>query len=174
MRAILLSILLIGCEEKLGGSEWGSEVSPIENTDTISGDLSEGAILDSLDWADDSAVACWPGTEDLNWTGNHVLYSTTQPPNTLLTATVTPDNADVDVNVYILQQGGSAYQVPPDVTSAVTCEAGYNQSTDSNPGEEESAATTATTNGYNILIGVAGPEGVTSGGYSLSLTLEDY
>ena len=174
MRAFLLSATLIGCEEKLGGSEWGSAVSSIENTETITGDLSEGEVLASLDWADDSAVACWPATEDLNWTGNHVLYSTTQPPNTLLTATLTPDNADVDVNVYILQQGSTSYQVPPEVTSAVTCEAGYNQSTDSNPGEEESASTTATTNGYNILIGVAGPEGVTSGGYTLSLTLEDY
>jgi len=172
----LLSVL--ACEEKLNEwsetSDWGSNVTAASFETDMSGDLSEGEILSSLDWAQNSSVACWPGTEHQNFMGTHVFYSIHQPAHSKLTATVTPQDANVDVNVYILQQGGGSYQIPPDVTSVVTCEVGFPQSTDANPGEEDSAYVVAIQNEYNVLIGVAGPEGASSGAYTLRLSLEDY
>ena len=178
MRALIFVAALSGCEENFSKTtsdpNWGNGVSVIEYSGSVAGDLAEGQMLSSLDWADDSSVACWPGTEDLNWSGSHVFYAMDQPSNSKLTATVDPDDAYIDVNVYILQQGTGDHQVPPEVSSVVSCEAGFPQSTDSNPGEEDSAYTIATSNEYNVLIGVAGPEGVTSGGYTLTIQIEDY
>ena len=176
MRYLLL-LTLLGCEdiasEKLGDAVLGNVTSMSVGED-IQGDLSEGEILSDLDWAQNSAVACWPGNEHINFMGHHVFYSVSQEPHTLLTATVTPDSADVDVNVYILQQSEGNSQVPPAVTSVVTCEVGFPQSTDANPGEEDSARVTAIEKSYFNVVGVAGPEGAVSGGYTLSISSEPY
>ena len=169
---ILLFLPLLACEE-LSKAVAGN-VTSVSVGDSISGDLSEGEILSDLDWAQNSSVACWPGNEHINFMGNHVFYSVPQDPHTLLTATVTPASADVDVNVYILQQIEGNSQVPPEVSSVVSCEVGFPQSTDSNPGEEDSASVTAIEKSYFNVIGVAGPQDVVSGGYTLTITTEPY
>ena len=94
---IFLFIPLVGCGEL--AKTLASNVNSLSVGESISGDLSEGEILSDLDWAQNSSVACWPGNEHINFMGNHVFYSVSQDPHTLLTATVTPDNEDVDVNV---------------------------------------------------------------------------
>ncbi len=149
---------------------WPSNVTEIDAKTTLSGDLADGEIID-LDWADLSTVACWPGTEDLNFSGTHLFYATYQPDYTDLVVTVTPD-AGVDASVYVMQMGTTSYYVPPDVSSVVTCEAGYDQINDSNPGDPETASVMAVNNPYNVLIGVAGAEGVNAGGFTLELVLE--
>ena len=177
----------LGCESKgddsgdSGGSEpadcsedngeWPARVCPITADILVDGDLSDGSVLDNLDWADQSDVACWPGTENLNFTGAHLLYWIDQPEDTTLTAGVSPD-VDVDVSIYVLQMGTTRFEVPPDVVSVVSCEAGYDQTNDSNPGESETAAVIATTNPYNVVIGVAGAGGATSGGFTLTVSLD--
>lgn len=169
----LIFVPLLACGDKITQALSGN-VTPAAPDDVITGDLSEGVILSDLDWAQNSSVACWPGNEHINFMGNHVFYSVNQDPHTLVTATVTPASADVDVNVYILQQTEGNSQVPPNVTSVVSCEVGFPQSTDSNPGEEDSASVTAINKSYYNVIGVAGPEGVVSGGFTLTITTEDY
>ena len=152
-----------------GNDGWPASVTRIEAGEVVEGDLATGELVD-LDWADQSNVACFPATEFLNFEGNHVFYAVEQPEGSVLSVTVTPD-ADVDVSVYMLQYGGGSRYVPPEVPSAVTCEAGFDQTNDSNPGEAESASVTATTNPYTVLIGVAGPAGVTAGAFQLSVDL---
>jgi len=139
--------------------------------EVFDGDLADGQIIE-LSWAWDAAVACWPGNEDANFTGPHQFFQVSQPEQSLLTATVQPV-AGVDANVYLLQFGGSV-QTPPDVTGAVTCEAGYPQSTDSNPGQADSAAVTALSNDYIVLVGIAGAEGHDSGAFNLSIAFTEY
>ena len=79
----------------------------------------------------------------------------------------------MDANIYLLQFCGDV-QTPPAVSGAVTCEAGYPQSTDSNPGSSDSAAVTALSRGYTVLLGIAGAEGHDSGGFSVTLDFTDY
>ena len=167
---------LLACEEKLGDltDAWGGGVESVELNSETSGNLSNGFVLDDLSWSSNSSVACWPGNEDINFMGTHVFYSAYQTPHSKLTATVIPQDASVDVNVYMLQQSTNSYQVPPDVTSVVSCEVGFPQSTDSNPGEQDSAYVIAIEKEYNVLIGVAGPQDVNSGAYTLRLEIEDY
>ena len=169
----LICILMLGCIEAADKSSDG-DVTSLSVGEEIEGDLSEGEVLSDLSWAEDSTVACWPGNEHVNFMGAHVFYSVPQEPYTLLTATVTPASDDVDVNVYILQQHEGFNEVPPDVTSVVSCEVGFPQSTDSNPGEQDSATVTSIERSYFNVIGVAGPEGVVSGGYTLSITTEPF
>ena len=151
------------------GDDTGASTLPwVEDFD---GDLGDGEIIE-LSWAWDAAVACWPGNEDANFTGTHQFFVVEQPPQSLLTATVSPDN-DVDANIYLLQFGGDV-QVPPAVTGAVSCEAGYPQSTDSNPGQSDSASVTALSNGYTVLVGIAGAEGHHAGAFSGTLDFSEY
>jgi len=148
---------------------WPNSVTRIEAGQVIEGDLAEGETVD-LDWADQSSVACFPGTEFSNFEGNHVFYAVEQPEGSELTVTVTPDEG-TDVSIYLLQYGTSSRYVPPEVPTAVTCEAGFDQTNDSNPGEVESAMVTATTNPYVVLIGVAAPTGVVAGSYQLQVEI---
>lgn len=171
-------VLAFACEDKISESvhddPWGNQVTPVSIGSDSLGDLALGAPLDSLDWSSDGAVACWPGNEDVNFTGAHVFYSAYQSPHSKVTATVIPEDSTVDVNVYVLQQAATSYQVPPAVTSVVSCEVGFPQSTDSNPGEPDSAYVIAIEKAYNLLIGVAGPQDVITGGYTLQIRSEEY
>ena len=157
------------CETPEGNGGWASAVAPACVGQSIVVDLSDGQAID-LDWADESDVACFPGTENLNFDGSHVFFWYAQPEASVLTVTIEPDD-DLDASVYAIQSAGERYEVPPDVVSAVSCEAGYDAQNDSNPGASESVELTATTAGYDVLIGVAGAGGASSGTVTLNLSL---
>ena len=150
---------------------WGDEVTTLNANATISGDLSDGEIID-LSFASSSQIACWPTTEDMNFSGNHVFYATYLPEHSKIVATVTPEPG-VDVSLYMYSIATTSHYLPEELPSA-SCEAAYDQINDSNPGESESTDIVAINNPYNVVIGVAGAEGYTSGGYTLRLRLEDY
>ena len=183
LTAVVLLTATIGCDDSKGDSGgtvnpctadgsnggWPTSVEPACVGQDITVSLGSGSTID-LDWADESDVACFPGTENLNFDGNHVFFWYAQPENSVLTVTATPE-AGVDSSVYVIQSA-NRYEVPPNVVSAVACEAGYDAQTDSNPGEADSAMVTATTNPYDVLIGVVGAGGTTSGSVTLSLALE--
>lgn len=154
---------------------WPSNVTPIEakggSVVEIKGKLEAGKTI-PLTWAASSSVACFPATEFDNFKGNHVFYATALPKQSVMKVTVVPDNKALDVNVYALQVSSTDFaRVPPRMPTATACEAGYNQQTETNPGVTESVTLNATTNPYNVVIGVAGPKGVVAGGYTLKIEL---
>jgi hypothetical protein len=180
---MLFVLSLLACQGMLGyksSEEWSDDkygeetgVVTLDVNDSHSDNLSAGEVID-IAWAENSTVACWPGTENLNFSGAHVFYTMEQPPHSRLTATVIPGSDNLDVNVYIIQQDIGGNQFPPDVHSVISCEAGYPAATDSNPGASDSAFIDAITNSYLVIIGVAGAEGFVSGAYTLQTRLEDY
>ncbi len=133
------------------------------------GDLSSGAPID-IDWADESDIACWPGTEDPNFDGNHVFYQLSQPADLDLWVRVIPERG-VDVSLYAMQFAGGV-QTPPDVVSCVTCEASADWDGDTNPGEREELFLSGY-NAYDVLIAVAGANGADEGQYSLEAWLAE-
>ncbi len=152
-------------------SLWADSVTELTTHASVVGDLSHGATID-LSFASESDMACWPATENTNFEGNHVYYAMAMPADSSLTATVVPES-DVDVSIYMYQLASDSYYTPDEVPYSVSCEAGYDMVNNSNPGNTESASVTSSTNPYNVFIGVAGAAGEISGGYTLSLILEN-
>lgn len=179
-RVGLALVVLAGAAGTTGGAAaagaWPTGVTPVESKDgqvvTVKGDLAAGKAI-PLTFAAKSSVACFPATEFDNFRGNHVFYGTTLPKDSVMTITAIPDDPKTDVNLYAVQVGSTDFKrIPPNVPTAVACEASYDQKTDSNPGVTEKVVLNATTNPYNVVIGVAGPKGVTSGGYTLKVELK--
>jgi hypothetical protein len=167
-----LSVAL-GATQALAG--WSTSVTTITPqagaTTSVEGNLSSGKTM-ALDWAAKSSVACFPATENANFSGNHVLYGTQIPKDSTLKITAVPKSPSVDVSLYAYEVGSTKYSIPPNLGSVTSCEASYDAKNDSNPGATETVTLTATTNPYNVVIGVAGPQGVTSGAYTLKVELQ--
>ncbi len=174
----VLPVMLAGLAtgDAVAAGTWPTGVSTVESkggqTVSVKGNLSSGKKID-LGFAAKSSVACWPATENENFRGNHVFYGTALPKDSVMTITVVPDDPKTDVNLYALQIGATDFShIPPGISSATTCNAGFDQKTDSNPGVTEKVVLNATTNPYNVIIGVAGPKGILTGGYTLNVKLE--
>lgn len=121
-----------------------------------------------LSWAQQSDVACFPGTQNDRFEGPHLLFALEQKPEQFLTIRATPE-AELDLSLYTLQQGANAYQVPPDISSAVACEASLSGLS----GEAEEIQLWAPPNPYNLVIGVAGTQGEEEGRFLLEVVRSD-
>lgn len=139
---------------------------------TVKGKLEDGGKID-LGFAAKSAVACWPATENVNFTGNHVVYRTSIPPYSDMIVTATPTDAKTDLSVYAYMVGsGDTKTIPPNVNSAITCEAGYDQKTDNNPGKPETVKVNALKNPYTVYVVVAGANATVAGAYDLKVEIK--
>jgi CelD/BcsL family acetyltransferase involved in cellulose biosynthesis len=147
---------------------WGPSVGVLNKDQSYAGDLSRGEVID-LDFAHESTMACWTATEDQNFSGPHQFFALTMAANRTLTVDL-DSQPGVDANLYVIQVGTTIFTLPPDLMTAVTCEAAYPMSTDSNPGAVDSAVVTTFNNPYNVIVGVAGAQGHESGGFVLDVT----
>ena len=139
-------------------------------TSVTSSSLDRGGVLD-LGWAAQSAMACFPATENLNFTGNHVLFTTQLAKNSEITITATPGSATQDISLYAYTVSStSTPTLPPSISSAVSCEAGYDQAHDNNPGAVETVKLIAASNAYNVVIGVAGAGTTKTGAFKLTVS----
>ena len=138
----------------------------------VTGSLDKGGVVD-LGWAANSSVACFPATENVNFAGNHVIYRTQLPKESQLVVTATPKDPKLDLSVYAYAVSTTdTTSVPPNVSQAVSCSAGYDAKNDANPGVAETAKLVSITNPYNVYIGVAGAKGFTTGDYTLKIELK--
>jgi hypothetical protein len=139
-------------------------------TSTTSSSLDKGGVID-LAWAAQSSMACFPATENLNFTGNHVLFTTTLAKESEMTISAVPGSATQDLSLYAYTVSASSTPtLPPSITSAVSCEAGYDQKNDHNPGTTETVKLISTTNSYNVVIGVAGAGTTKTGSFKVSVS----
>lgn len=157
------------------GGSWPTNVTSVTSkagqTVSVKGNLKDGATMD-LAWAAKSGVACFPATENDNFKGNHVLYGTSIPKQSVMKITAVPDDPTTDLSVYAYQIGSTNFTaVAPNVSTVTACEASYDGPHDHNPGVSETVTLNATTNPYNVVIGVVGAKGVVTGGYTLKVEL---
>lgn len=150
----------------------GLEVPPDRDPDyVIEGDLAEGVVLDDLSWAQSNF--CWPGTQNVNFNGAHVLYEYAGdigpgmlPALTDVFLRVAPD-AEVDVSLYYALRSGTS--LPPQLF-AMDCDAMADWTTQDNPGQAERICMPMHPGeDMNLLVGVAGAHGATSGGFTLQV-----
>ena len=134
---------------------------------TASGDLASGQVVD-LDWADEPGVNCWLGPESAFFSGHTVFYALgfLMPIKANLEVVVEPD-AGVDVNAYAVLLEPDVYFVPPNVPSVTGCHRSFG----AGAGEVENLSIHTISNPYNVLLAIAGPNGVTEGGFTVSLSL---
>ena len=136
---------------------WSDDVEVIGEGASLVRDLRSGIYM-ALDWAQQSAVACFPGTQNDLFEGPHLLFALQQPAGRSITVRASPE-AGLDLSVYTLQQGSTLAQTPPEVTTAVACEA----SLTGGEGEAEAIEIGPAANPYTVVVGVAGVAGVDSG-----------
>lgn len=180
MKKSICSALLIMAFPLFTMAQWPANVTVVENkandSVTVSGDLSNGTVMEDLSWASNSSNACFVATQNTKYRGNHVLYATTIPPRSILTISVTPDDPNGDLSIYGYMIGVKEHRVVPDLPSCITCEADYKWDRPwkgkVQTGERKIEFQNPTNNTYNIVIGVAAPKDVVSGQYNLKLKLK--
>jgi hypothetical protein len=155
---------------------WPANVTPVSaakgQTVAVTGRLESGAPMADLSWASNSSMACFPATQNDKFRGNHVFFSASLPPRSEMYITVTPKDPTKDVSIYAYMVGTNNYSLAPNIASAVTCEAEYKWDRPKRGRTQDSTRTVrlnATTNPYNVLIGVSGPAGSTAGEFTLSI-----
>ena len=149
------------------------------NVGQISGDIKDGTKLSSLRWAERSSVACIPGTRFEQFNGNHVFYRIKLPRASAMKVVLEPKNG-AKVNLYALRQSMRQIPVPPNVTSAISCEASYPIYANLGGGRRVKNKDTgirkveyiSVNSPYSILIGVAGAQGLTSGAFDLKIEIK--
>jgi len=153
---------------------WTVPETPNE-VNSYTGDLADGAKLNTLAWASTSNMACWPATENMYFNGNHVYYITTIPAHAELVVTVIPDDPKVNMSIYGFQVGKNNESMPPEISSCVACEserkwdmpkAGKTQD------HTRSIYFNSTTEDYKIVIGIVGADGLQTGTFTLKYDLK--
>jgi hypothetical protein len=142
------------------------------SVNTVKGNLSEGVVFKDLSWASTSSMACWPGTQNSKFTGNHVLYSVEIPTNLDIKFTVIPDEVKANFSIWAYQVGTNNNSLPPNIASCMACEA--EQKWDYNKvGKTQDHTRFIEMNSmqgpYKFVIGVAGADGLKTGGYTLKI-----
>ncbi|MCP4441029.1 MAG: hypothetical protein GY810_19065 [Aureispira sp.] len=134
---------------------------------TLKGNLEVGKQI-PLDWAQNSNVACFPGTRFESYRGNHVFYTLELPRYSKLKVTLLPKDRNANINIYGFS-GHDGSTLPPDIHRCVSCEADYY----SDDTGAKSINFMAINNPYKVLIAVAGGRDVLAGEYELKVELTD-
>lgn len=151
--------------------------APIEKGKTLAygGDLKDGCIIQDLSFAANSSVACFPATQNSKFTGNHVFYVTEIPKYSKMYITLIPDDENANMSLYAYQDGVTKTVYPPDVNSCVTCESDQKWDRPVKGKTQNHTRTVylnAINNPYRVVIGVAGAEGLTTGGFRIQIKTE--
>jgi len=145
-------------------------------TITISGDLADGHTIEDLSWAWNSNVACFPETQKLKFSGNHVLYSTNLPEYSQMTITIIPKNKNDDFSIYAYTISPSSSYIVPNLHSCVSCEAEHKWDRPKVNQTQDHTRTLsnliALKNPYKVIIGVVGANGANKGKFELNIELK--
>ncbi len=138
------------------------------------GSLDGGTELD-LDWAANPQVSCFPTTQNVHFEGNHVMFMTELPEQSILSISAIPKDPTLDLSLYAYSVAkGDTTSLPPNVLLA-TCRSSYGTNRidqPMSPGKTESVELNAITHPYRVYIGVAGAKGVKRGAFTLQVQLK--
>ncbi len=93
---------------------------------SVNGNLSQGSIMEDLEWAENSSNACWVGIRNVEFEGNHVFYWFDLPKKSTVKITVIPKGNKPRVNIYGFVSFDFKF-IPPDLPRCISCEAGFQQ-----------------------------------------------
>jgi hypothetical protein len=141
----------------------------------VEGDLADGAPLSDLSWAWNSSNACFPETQKAKFTGNHFLYYIDLPSYTEMEITVIPADKKANFSLYAYEVGQvDESNTVPNLASCVRCEADHKWDRPRRGKTQDHTRTVrnilALRNPYQVVIGVAGAEGLDEGAFTLRIT----
>ncbi|MEX1003170.1 MAG: hypothetical protein WDZ35_13715 [Crocinitomicaceae bacterium] len=142
---------------------------------TANGKLESGQKIEDLSWASSSSNACFPGTQNTKFRGNHVFHFFEIPAYSEVTITLIPKDKKANFSLYGYQVGTNNYSVPPNLASCVSCEADHKWDYPKRGKTQDHTRSiyfNSIKNSYNIFIGVAGAEGLSKGEYTLEIDLK--
>jgi hypothetical protein len=181
--SLLVGLVMMMSEESAhaeGGAAAGTTPSVTTvaskpgSTVKVHGSLATGSKID-LAFASTSANACFPSIRNNHFNGNQVLFRTTLPSSSIMKIRAIPSRPDLDVNLYAYSTGVGSKELPPNVSRVVSCEASHGgrvrMDQPFNPGETEQVQLNAIKNPYDVVIAVAGGQGITAGDFDLEIEL---
>jgi hypothetical protein len=142
---------------------------------SFSGKLENGKKIDDLSWAANSSVACFPGTQNKKFRGNHVLHYFEIPPYSEVSIKLIPKNKSANFSLYGYQVGTTNFSTPPNLNRCVSCEADHKWDYPKRGQTQDHTRTiefNSIKNSYNIFIGVAGADGLDKGEYTIEIDLK--
>lgn len=175
----LTSYLIVILFTSLGFAQLPGHVKQIDakpnKMTNFTGNLSDGKKMDDLTWASTSSNACFPATQNTKFRGNHTLHFFKLPPHSKVSVKLIPKDESKNMSLYGYQVGPTNFRVPPKLPSCTACEADHkwdrpkkNQTQD----HTRSISFNSIKNRYNIFIGVAGANELTTGEYTLEITIK--
>ncbi|MDX2173234.1 MAG: hypothetical protein SFY56_08950 [Bacteroidota bacterium] len=142
---------------------------------TIKGNLKNGQIMEDLEWAESSSMACWVGIRNVEFEGKHVAYWFDLPKKSIVKITVTPASTNSRINIYGYS-GFDFIKTPPEVSRCTACEASFpewiGQPNLNEPSKPQTIEFNATTIRNRVYFAVAGAKGVVEGDYTITIDLQ--
>lgn len=139
-------------------------------TQTITGNISDGQPMDDLAWAWTSSMACFVTPGKHFYTGNQVFYKIDMPTQSVLTVKLTPTDSGSKMGLYGYSKGLGTVNLPPNITSCVSCEADPSNNNGTETGVRD-IELRATTNPYTAIICVSGGDDLAEGAFSLEINI---
>lgn len=141
---------------------------------SYTGNLDEGEPIGDLSWAWQSSVACFPEIRKEHFTGSHVFFSGVIPPRTEIIIRLIPDDPNANLSLYGYLTGVDNEVLPPDLIQCIRCEASHHldRQVAGRPDRGNTRVLQqmlAIQRPYRVTIGVAGAQGLNSGGFTLEI-----
>lgn len=144
---------------------------------SIKGNLSQGSIMEDLEWAENSSNACWVGIRNIEFEGNHVFYWFDLPKKSIVKITVIPKGDKPRVNIYGFVSFDFKY-IPPNLPRCTSCEAGFQQWVSNNLPDftktagEQSIEFNTIRNRMKVFVSVVGAKNFVAGDYELKVEIK--
>lgn len=158
-------------EEQKPLKKYGFEVE-IGKALSYTGDLADGCKIHDLSWASKSSTACFPATQNLKFTGNHIFFVTELPPYADMEITLIPNDPKANMSLYAYQDGTTKNVYPPELSTCVSCEADHKWDRPKKGKTQDHKRTVklnSISNPYRVVIGIAGAEGLTTGSFVIQV-----
>lgn len=142
----------------------------------VSGNISTGQPLPTLEWAWNSAVACFPANHSKDFTGNHVLYTIDLPAYSEMEISVVPADKKTNLSVYAyMVREVTEENLVPNLSRCTRCEVDHASNikrAGQAPGTRVVKDILALKNPYQVVIGVTGAGGLSEGEYTLKIRVK--
>ncbi len=137
---------------------------------SVKGDLNMGAPMENLSWAWKGAEVCFPASQKIKFSGNHVLYSTVISPFTSVVISVIPDHKNSNFSLYAYLLDKDNYSTAPDLKNCLSCEADYYSDKEKTTDGKRTVSLSTNDKPNNLLIGVVGANGLKNGDFVIEIS----